>query len=92
MLYLKRLEFLDEHLVVGIARNQHHIVELAEEGQLVGLEGKPHVDALLDDGCLALFANLAQVFVVEDALSQSSVSSNLRSLYSSRLSWALFTR
>ena len=52
--------------MVGIARNQHHIVELAEEGQLVGLEGKPHVDALLDDGHLALLANLAQVLVVED--------------------------
>ena len=59
-------ELAYEHLMVGIAGDEHDIVEMAYGRQFVGFEGKPHVDTLLYHRLATAPLYRAQVLVVED--------------------------
>ena len=62
---LESPELSCQHLVVGITRNEHSIVEVTVLGHLVCVKRKPCVDSLLDDGCAAVVIDLTQMLVVE---------------------------
>ena len=62
---LERPELSCQHLMVRVARNKHGIVEIAVLGHLVCVEGEPCVYALLDDCCMTVVIDLAQMLVVE---------------------------
>lgn len=62
----QRFQFLHQHFVVGVACDQHHEIEVAEQREFVSFQGEPDIHTFLDDGDIAVLLNLAQVFVMEN--------------------------
>ena len=65
-LYLQGLQLPYKHLMIGIAGDEHHIVEFSECSKFVSFKGKPYIHPFLYHFGLSVALHFTQMFIMEN--------------------------